>query len=574
MKRKINWKYKIISILTIFISTIIIFEMYVTAATGSNEIFHIIGYDENDIIKDSDGNVISGHAYCLNKKSDTPYSTDDYTRVKLSEIDTLKSNYQNRLDNDNLVTLEQEYTDKVKTRLIKFLVGYTDIIRYVNSTFEPSYNDRNAQEIIDRFNNDESDTEGLKEFEIVRLRSLKYPDQYNYIKENNVQLTEQQYRYNWNKFIYFIPQRIVWAIVHDDSKWSEFVNDDGTVSGHTDSYYLSEQDGYCYHSNDPINDDESMWNVLYKPIIDYIDNNIPDYYAQGYDAWVYLAPEDSYRQNILGTAFRTTDVNISKTDITNGQELSGAVLKLKSDTRGMTIGNVTATRNGTDIELTKNSDNTEITFISGDSETTLSRVPEGEYTLTEESAPNGYLVTSETKFTVNRDGTITQGETTVSNNMIVIEDNITEVQISKKKVSGEDELVGAKFALYKESDFDANGNIKSGVQAIDTWISGDDTDNEGKVIPHSIKGLSTGVNYIIREIEAPEGFKKANDVVFSFEKKDENIVTVNGERLTNNLIIIRNLEVEDPGSEANETQNTTNENTDGLTINSTPKTRR
>ena len=64
-----------------------------------------------------------------------------------------------------------------------------------------------------------------------------------------------------------------------------------------------------------------------------------------------------------------------------------------------------------------------------------------------------------------------------------------------------------------------------------------------------IKGLSTGINYVVREIEAPKGFEKADDITFVFEEKDKNIVTVNGEKLTDNRIIIRDLEVQDPAIE-------------------------
>lgn len=83
----------------------------------------------------------------------------------------------------------------------------------------------------------------------------------------------------------------------------------------------------------------------------------------------------------------TTKVSISKQDITNGKELSGATLQIIDE-------------NGDVIEEWISSD--EPHFIEG-------KLIAGEtYTLHEEVAPNGYVVATDIQFTVNEDGTVTE----------------------------------------------------------------------------------------------------------------------------------------------------------------------
>ena len=75
-----------------------------------------------------------------------------------------------------------------------------------------------------------------------------------------------------------------------------------------------------------------------------------------------------------------------------------------------------------------------------------------EYTLSETVAPDGYLVTTDITFTVATDGTVTTtGHKTTDangNTVILVEDTITKVKVSKKDITnGDDELPGATLQI-------------------------------------------------------------------------------------------------------------------------------
>jgi LPXTG-motif cell wall-anchored protein len=72
----------------------------------------------------------------------------------------------------------------------------------------------------------------------------------------------------------------------------------------------------------------------------------------------------------------------------------------------------------------------------------------------------------------------------------------THVTISKRRISGTDELPGATLKLI-----DAKGNT------IETWVSGKE--------PHCIVAkLIAGESYTLIEVRAPEGYKTAESIIF------------------------------------------------------------
>lgn len=77
-----------------------------------------------------------------------------------------------------------------------------------------------------------------------------------------------------------------------------------------------------------------------------------------------------------------------------------------------------------------------------------------------------------------------------------IQNKTTEVQISKKDITGtNEELIGAKLSVIDEYN-----NI------IDSWITTKKS--------HKIEGLTSGKKYILREESAPLGFKISEDIIF------------------------------------------------------------
>lgn len=80
-------------------------------------------------------------------------------------------------------------------------------------------------------------------------------------------------------------------------------------------------------------------------------------------------------------------------------------------------------------------------------------------------------------------------------------DDLPRTVVSKKSVTGEDELPGATLRVY-----DADGEL------VEEWVS-----DEG---PHRIEALAPG-EYVLRETEAPEGYGLAEDVPFTVEGTDD-----------------------------------------------------
>ena len=162
-----------------------------------------------------------------------------------------------------------------------------------------------------------------------------------------------------------------------------------------------------------------------------------------------------------------TKVEISKVDITTGKELPGATLVIKNS-KG---------------EVVK-------TWVSSDKPEVIENLPAGKYTLTETIAPEGYILSTETKtFEVKLDGTVTK---------VTMENKLTGVQISKVDAETGELLEGATLVIK---------NSKGKV--VKTWVSTDKAE--------VINGLPVG-KYTLIEEKAPEGYV-LNKEIKKFEIK-------------------------------------------------------
>lgn len=172
----------------------------------------------------------------------------------------------------------------------------------------------------------------------------------------------------------------------------------------------------------------------------------------------------------------TTLVEFSKTDITGDKELKGAKLSVL-DSENKVIDE----------------------WISTDKTHKIEGLTVGkEYILKEEIAPEGYVIATSVKFTIDDTNKIQK---------INMKDKV--VSMSKTDIGG-NEVEGAKIQII-----DKDGNI------IDEWIS---TKEE-----HKIKNLIENETYTLHEETAPNGFVKATDIIFKVtdEKKDQHIVLIN-----------------------------------------------
>lgn len=174
----------------------------------------------------------------------------------------------------------------------------------------------------------------------------------------------------------------------------------------------------------------------------------------------------------------TTEVQISKIDATTGEELPGATLTVK-DSDG----------------------NEKDTWVSSTEVHVIKGLKPGKYTLTEEIAPEGYELSTETiTFEVKADGTVTK--VTMKNKP----EDKKYIYISKQDITTGEELAGAHLELKDE-----DGNL------IEAWVSQD--------IPHIIEKLDPG-KYYLTEVIAPDGYELSTETVEFIVKEDG---TVDGE---------------------------------------------
>lgn len=193
-------------------------------------------------------------------------------------------------------------------------------------------------------------------------------------------------------------------------------------------------------------------------------------------------------------ANKPTEMWVSKRDLTNDEELPGTTLAIK-DTDGNTV----------------------TTWVSTDEPHRVTGLHFGEsYTLTEIRAADGYALANDITFRLiqksDEDGNhLEECEVyylTTKNILfwkwddwkllddatVIMRDDITKVQISKKDLTTKEELPGAELTLTDEK-----GN------EIDRWVSTD--------APHYMERLPAG-KYTLTEVTAPDGYAIAERVEF------------------------------------------------------------
>ena len=168
-----------------------------------------------------------------------------------------------------------------------------------------------------------------------------------------------------------------------------------------------------------------------------------------------------------------TVVEISKTDVTGQKEIEGAKMQLLDENRNI---------------ITQ--------WISGDQPYVVEGLTVGEkYILKEDLAPLGYVQASEIEFVI---------------------ENTSEIQ----KVKMTDKVLTVRKV-------DASGNAVEGAvlqvvsaktkNIVDQWI----VDESGN---HNVNGLIVGESYILKELQAPEGYILADDVEFTVTDDNQNQV--------------------------------------------------
>ncbi|MCD8336107.1 MAG: hypothetical protein LUD18_02330 [Lachnospiraceae bacterium] len=200
-----------------------------------------------------------------------------------------------------------------------------------------------------------------------------------------------------------------------------------------------------------------------------VETKAPEGYAIASET-TFTVSEDAESDTI---SLINKQVLVHKVDVTGENEVPGASMTV-TDSEGSIVDEWTSTEEAHAI----------------------SNIRVGEtYTLTEVAAPDGYVKASSITFTVTDDGT--------DQELSMVD---KQVYVSKKSVTGEEELEGATLTVT-----DSEGNV------VDTWVS---TTEE-----HPVSGLTVGETYTLTEEIAPAGYAKASSIEFTVED-DYSIQTV------------------------------------------------
>ena len=130
------------------------------------------------------------------------------------------------------------------------------------------------------------------------------------------------------------------------------------------------------------------------------------------------------------------------------------------------------------------------------------------YYLVETKAPDGYTIADPVEFTLNDDGEVVVNDKVVENGQITMKDIQTSVTISKKAITGEDSIGGAKLQILDSE----------GKEVVKTWET---EDKKEKVVTGVLK---IGETYTLHEVTPPAGYANADDIKFVLTDKGEIVI--------------------------------------------------
>lgn len=251
-------------------------------------------------------------------------------------------------------------------------------------------------------------------------------------------------------------------------------------------------------------------------------------FAVGADGKIYTVTTGVGNQNVYTVQTDNTltmldvekkDLYIRKLDAETGKDIAGASLVIYKDSVADANSIAEWTSDGTPHKL--------------DAGLFAENV---DYYLKEVAAPNGYRSAMVIKFRVDRTKKIVIVEGNANNingdkDTLLVRDEAIKLNLRKQNAFGT-LLPGAvlKLAEYDASKPDHMGNV-----ILDAYT----TENSVYSVPSA--QLKLGTTYILREISAPDGFKKADDIIFTINDNGS-ITRADGVNVVNNTVIMEDDE--------------------------------
>ena len=192
---------------------------------------------------------------------------------------------------------------------------------------------------------------------------------------------------------------------------------------------------------------------------------------------------------------------VSSITITNVK--SPKVVKIDADTKTAVKGAV--------LKITDSNNKEVDRWTTDGSEHTVKSLAQGTYTLSEVSAPDGYILSKETiKFTVDASGN-TKNTSGTNVTKLELKNTKNSVKISKQDITTNKELPGATLQVK-----DKNNKV------IDTWVSTNES--------HIIKYIEAGT-YTLTETVAPNGYILSKETIKFTVDKDGKLTDESGKSI-------------------------------------------
>ena len=251
-------------------------------------------------------------------------------------------------------------------------------------------------------------------------------------------------------------------------------------------------------------------------------------------------------------------IGFSKVD-SNGEMISGARLKVCTETE--------YNKSKLDCDAYQPvgaGENETVSWFSSNKISVFNGFVAGKYYLVEELSATGYKLNSTpVGFSVDKDGNVAlldskngilRKESESSNlDVVVIENDITKLSVSKSDIATKKEVPGAQISICYTYDANADEEgkkpdykmainnsgecipvvLSDGTEAV--WTSTDKS--------HEIIGLPVGTYFLVEKL-APNGYSTAESIMFTL-KSDGTLVDKDGKSLANNKIVMYDKKIND-----------------------------